>query len=76
MGMVTYNRSAIQNILSKHAKNDMTDDQFNGQKRRFMSKPIFNVWWDGHYHKKLDKGNIETVRSFVNQYEFEKEYFV
>jgi len=76
LGHKTYNMSAIQGILSKHAANNMTDVDFVGKKKKFMSKPRFNEWWEGNYHKKLDKANIDTVRSFVCQYEFTKEFFM
>ena len=75
-GHKTYNLSAIQKILYNHAENNMSDDDFKGVKTKFMSKPQFNKWWEGKYHKKLDKGNIDTVMSFVGQYDFVKEYFM
>ena len=75
-GNETYNLSKIQNVLQKYAVDDMNDDQFTGKRNRFMSKPTFNSWWEGHCHKRLDKGNMDIVKSFVSKYEFNKEYFM
>ena len=55
---------------------DMNDDEFRGKRNRFMAKPTFNSWWEGHYHKRLDKSNMDIVKSFVSKYEFSKEYFM
>ena len=54
----------------------MNDEEFRGKRKRFVSKPTFNSWWESHYHKRLDKGNMNIVKSFVRKYEFEKEYFM
>ena len=52
------------------------DDEFREKRNRFTSKPTFNSWWERHYHNRLDKGNMNIVKSFVRKYEFEKEYFM
>ena len=74
-GNETYNMSAMQMILQQHANEKMLDNEFRGKRTKFMSKPTFNVWLEGHYHKKIEKGNFDIVQSFVNQYEFNKQYW-
>ena len=63
-GNETCNLSKIQNVLQ------------NMLSMTFVSKPTFNSWWEGHCHKRFDKGNMDIVKSFVRKYEFNKEYFM
>ena len=70
-----YNRSAMQDILPKYAKEkNMTDGGLQQKKQTFMTKPTFNRWWDGHFHKRASGLNFNVIKSFIDQYEFEKEY--
>ena len=75
-GNKTCNLSNIQNVLQKYAVDYMNDGEFRRERIRFMSKPTSNSCWEGHYHKRLDKGNMEIVKSFLSKYELNKEYFM
>ena len=55
-GNETCNLSKIQNVLQ------------NMLSMTFVSKPTFNSWWEGHCHKRLDKGNMDIAKSFVSKY--------
>ena len=72
-GNEIYNRSAMQDILHKHAKEkNMTGGGLQQKRQTFMTKPTFNRWWDGHFHKRESGLNFNVIKSFIYQYESEK----
>ena len=69
------NMSTVEDALSNHGLSNMSDRDFPSAKRAgFMSKPTFNQWWKGVYHKKIDKTNFAIVMSFMAPHEFEREH--
>ena len=74
-GNEIYNRSAMQDIIRKYIKEkNMTGGGLQQKKQTFMTKPTFSCWWDGHFHKRVSGLTFNVIKSFIDQYEFEKEY--
>ena len=69
-GNNTLNKSWMRGTLYNHGAKNMAAKEFpQAMKVSFMSKPMFNAWRKGLYHKKIDKENFNIVISFINQFE-------
>ena len=74
-GNETVNKARVRDTLYNHGAKNMAAENFPQAKIvGFMSKPTFNTWWNGQYHKRLHGGNFAILMSFINQYKFDKEY--